>query len=206
MGRARSLSFDESSKCNSEKDQIKPFTEENRPELIVSGGGGAFLHGTHNFAKDVKFGRKQLDYTRVCSYPSEKTSYYLTLRNLYNFRARNWRCDSIFAVLYIGIASSLFPLCGIYADYMVFNPEHRPILFPAYVMMKIGSLMLRIIVSERLSFFFCCVILFGCFALQASDHKIRPPLRFFVALSRKYRNMLVLLTLDVNLSSLLLSP
>jgi hypothetical protein len=188
-GRSRSLSFDEPSKRKTEKNQVEPFMEENRPDLIVSGGGGAFLHGTHNFARDVKFGRDQVDYTRVCSYPSEKTSYYLALRNLYNFRARNWRCDSIFAILYIGIVSSLFPLCGIYADYMAFNPGHRPILFPVYVMTKIGSLMSRIIVSERVSFFFCFVVVLGCFALQGSDHKIKPPLRIFVVLSRKYQDV-----------------
>ena len=163
--------------------------EENKPELIVSGGGGAFLHGTHNYAKDIKFGRKQVDYTRVCAYPSEKTSYYLALRNLYNFRARNWRCDSIFAVLYIGIVSSLFPLCGIYAEYKTYNPEHRPILLPFYVLMKVGSLMLRIIVSERVSFFFCCLIIIGSFTLHGSDHKIRPAVRIFVSLSRKYRHL-----------------
>ena len=41
--RSRSFSFDETNKTKNSANKVEPFTEENRPELIVSGGGGAFL-------------------------------------------------------------------------------------------------------------------------------------------------------------------
>ena len=45
----RSMSFDGKSPKRKRVDQsdtlFEPFMEENRPNLIVSGGGGAFLHG-----------------------------------------------------------------------------------------------------------------------------------------------------------------
>ena len=75
--RSRSFSFDETKNIKAHKTvdkKLKPFTEENRPELIVSGGGGAFLHGTHNFSKKILYGNK-LRYDRVCAFPSERQSY-----------------------------------------------------------------------------------------------------------------------------------
>ena len=75
--RLRSYSFDDSKFFyeNVDSERPEPFVEENKPELIVSGGGGAFLHGTHYFSKNIHFGEKKLRYSRICSYPSEKVSY-----------------------------------------------------------------------------------------------------------------------------------
>ena len=79
--RSRSLSFDQAQKIRGENifydehKKLQPFTEKNRPELIVSGGGGAFLHGTHNLCNNIKFGEDRLHYKRVCAFPSEKVSY-----------------------------------------------------------------------------------------------------------------------------------
>ncbi|GMI09203.1 hypothetical protein TrRE_jg2669, partial [Triparma retinervis] len=95
--------------------------EENLPELIVSGGGGAFLHPTHTFAKDIKVnfgGSNNKPYTRTCAYPSETACYRLSWLNIWQFRWRNWRLDFLWGFLYLGISSSLLPLCGIYASYV----------------------------------------------------------------------------------------
>ncbi len=106
---SRSLSLDgiskiyEDSKYNLSPDKFEPFIEENKPDLIVSGGGGAFLHGTNAFERDIKVGPKRQSYTRVCAYPNEKISSYLGWLIMYHFRWRGWRCDLVFALLYLGI-------------------------------------------------------------------------------------------------------
>lgn len=107
--RSRSFSLDRISQRgrdpdkNIKSERVEPFTEDNRPELIVSGGGGAFLHGTNTFDRDIKVGPKQQSYTRVAAYPNEAVSTYLGWLNMYHFRWRGWRCDLIFALLYLGI-------------------------------------------------------------------------------------------------------
>lgn len=97
------------------------------------------MHGTNVFDRDIKVGPKRQEYTRVVAYPNEITSSYLGWLNMYQFRSRGWRCDLIFAVVYLGIGkgqwrfvtldlylfttlttgvniivSSFFPLCGVY--------------------------------------------------------------------------------------------
>merc|ERR1712151_373328 len=100
--------------------------DDSMPQLIVSGGGGAFLHGTYTFDKQIEVGDTQQEYVRVCSYPSEKLSLSLGWLNILHFRWRNWRADIVWAVGYFGIVSSLFPLCGIYDDYLRYNPSNTP--------------------------------------------------------------------------------
>lgn len=107
--RVRSYSLDRLSKKKSsgdlrrKRENFDPFIEENKPQLIVSGGGGAFLHGTNTFDRDIKVGPKGIEYTRVTAYPNEATSACLGWLNMYQFRWRGWRCDLIFAVTYLGI-------------------------------------------------------------------------------------------------------
>ena len=86
------------------------------PELIVSGGGGAFLHGTHTFSNRIKVANRD-HYERVCAYPSDSLSRRIAWLNIWQFRWRNWRLDAVWAVGYFCISSSLFPLCGIYGTY-----------------------------------------------------------------------------------------
>jgi hypothetical protein len=93
---------------------------ESLPEMIVSGGGGAFLHPTHTFAKSlsVNFGkRKNHPYVRTVAYPSDATSFRLSFLNIWQFRWRNWRMDILLGILYIGIVHSLLPMCGIYDSF-----------------------------------------------------------------------------------------
>mmetsp|Transcript_16000 Transcript_16000/g.29014 ORF Transcript_16000/g.29014 Transcript_16000/m.29014 type:complete len:902 (-) Transcript_16000:1417-4122(-) len=86
------------------------------PVLIVSGGGGAFLHPTHCFQDQIKVGKDEQGYSRVCAYPSAKVSRHLSWLNLWQFRWRNWRLDVLWAITHFGICSSLFPLCGVYGE------------------------------------------------------------------------------------------
>jgi hypothetical protein len=114
-----------------------------KPILIVSGGGGAvsflvlgfrimllqdtsptyealfqFLHPTHTFQDQIqiKVGKENHEYSRVCSYPSTKVSRHLSWLNLWQFRWRNWRLDILWAIIHFGICSSFLPLCGVYGE------------------------------------------------------------------------------------------
>ena len=58
-------------------------TAENQPVLIVSGGGGAFLHPTHCFQDEIQVGEERHNYSRVCAYPSSKVSRNLSWMNLW---------------------------------------------------------------------------------------------------------------------------
>ena len=63
----------------------------NFPQLIVSGGGGAFLHPTHTFANSIKVnfgGSLWKNYQRKVAYPSESACYRLSWLNIWQFR---WR-------------------------------------------------------------------------------------------------------------------
>ncbi|RQM28072.1 hypothetical protein B5M09_007715 [Aphanomyces astaci] len=62
--------------------------------LIVSGGGGAFLHPTHVPSGDNLVASHRL-YTRASCYPSEKVCRRYALLNILGFRRRNWRFDIV---------------------------------------------------------------------------------------------------------------
>ena len=86
------------------------------PTLIVSGGGGAFLHPTHCLgAEDLQnvAGTAGSNYTRKAEYPSVEVSKGLSWLNLTKFRARNWRFDVIGGLIYLALAHSLFSDCSI---------------------------------------------------------------------------------------------
>lgn len=86
------------------------------PTLVVSGGGGAFLHPTHCLGEEDlqnvagTGGRK---YTRSAEYPSSEISEGLSWLNLTKFRARNWRFDVIGGLIYLALAHSLFTDCSV---------------------------------------------------------------------------------------------
>eukprot|EP00547_Thalassionema_nitzschioides_P009961 CAMPEP_0194229198 /NCGR_PEP_ID=MMETSP0156-20130528/43766_1 /TAXON_ID=33649 /ORGANISM="Thalassionema nitzschioides, Strain L26-B" /LENGTH=920 /DNA_ID=CAMNT_0038961739 /DNA_START=678 /DNA_END=3440 /DNA_ORIENTATION=- len=198
--RSRSLSPDRTSRkdwnqdesCRSER--IEPFKEDNKPELIVSGGGGAFLHGTNGFAKDIKVGPKHLKYTRVAAYPNENVSTYLGWFIMYNFRWRGWRCDFLFASLYLGIVSSLIPLCGIYDDYEEFNPENEFWWLCVWLIKTVGTLCIRVFTSERFSLFCVLSFFFLTLALQSQEARVKPAQRFSLVFCHFFGHIFAALT------------
>ena len=84
------------------------------PTLVVSGGGGAFLHPTHCLGEEdlqKVAGTGGKDYIRKAEYPSVEVSKGLSYQNLTKFRARNWRFDVIGGLIYLALAHSLFTDC-----------------------------------------------------------------------------------------------
>lgn len=185
LRRSRSFSFDDMPTkrvCNDTitDRMVEPFEEESKPDLIVSGGGGAFLHGVHGYAKDITVGPKERKYSRVATYPSESVSRRLGWLNMWNFRWRNWRCDLVFAFLYLGIVSSLYPLCGILDEYEDFNPQHDHFFLVLWLLKKIWSLIMRIVSAEKWSLLSCSGFFIIALALQTPEHHVKPAKRFFV--------------------------
>jgi hypothetical protein len=84
--------------------------------LLVSGGGGAFLHPTHPFSLPLRTQAGQV-YAHARSYPSAKISKKITFGNLIKFRKKNWRFDVLGGVLYFLVIFSVLPLCGL-SDYL----------------------------------------------------------------------------------------
>ncbi|ETV93544.1 hypothetical protein, variant 8 [Aphanomyces invadans] len=80
--------------------------------LIVSGGGGAFLHPTHVPSGDNLVASQRL-YTRASCYPSEKVCRRYALLNILGFRRRNWRFDIVGGLGYFFLAFSKFPRCSV---------------------------------------------------------------------------------------------
>jgi hypothetical protein len=80
------------------------------PILCVSGGGGAFLHGTNIEPSNMSV--HNVPYKRVCAYPPETVSKILAGENVLHFRGRNSAFDVIGGIFYFLLCYSLFPLCG----------------------------------------------------------------------------------------------
>ena len=140
----------------------------------------AFLHPTHIFSRLIKVGAEQLNYMRVCAFPSETISYHLSWLNIWQFRWRNWRIDILWAVIYISLASSLFPLCGIYADFISINPTHDPMQLTLSQLLfwaakKTYLLFLEIFLSGRVSAIVAICVTAATYL--TTDTKISPGLR-----------------------------
>ena len=106
--------------------------------------------------------------------------------NLWHFRSRNYRADWLMALIYFGLVSSLFPLCGLYADYEAFNPEHKVYQLILWILKKIATLMWRILTSENVSLLWIFVVVIGAVGIQAADKKIHPVLRVICGLLREF--------------------
>jgi len=164
----------------------------NDPELIVSGGGGAFLHGTHTFRKYVNVGESQQKYKRVCCYPDEKTSTRLGWINMLHFRFRNWRLDIIWAIAAFGISSSLFPLCGIYKNYLEHAHDQGPFTLLFWLVRTLWALFCQIFRTGRVSLFFTLAVSWALFAL--TDTKPKPKVRLLLGLGHAAAHVIVSLS------------
>lgn len=79
-------------------------TAQGGPELVTSGGGGAFLHPTH---LDVEVP----GYQRVAVYPAPAISRALALRNPLQFRRRNWAFEILLGTVMVLMVMPALPLC-----------------------------------------------------------------------------------------------
>uniref|UniRef100_K3WH55 Uncharacterized protein n=1 Tax=Globisporangium ultimum (strain ATCC 200006 / CBS 805.95 / DAOM BR144) TaxID=431595 RepID=K3WH55_GLOUD len=105
---------------------ILPRVEENptstnvRPRvaehLIVSGGGGAFLHPTH--APNCKTLKANgAIYEQKKCYPPVHVSRRYALLNVFGFRRINWRFDIVGGLAYFAMVLSMFPRCSVSSIY-----------------------------------------------------------------------------------------
>jgi len=79
------------------------------PVLVVSGGGGAFMHPTHSFQSgDIQYDDQA--YRRVVAYPSPQVSRAFGIRNILKFRQVNWQFDVLGGSLYFLFVHSVLPL------------------------------------------------------------------------------------------------
>ena len=86
------------------------------PVLIISGGGGAFLHPTHclgNTMLENVAGTDNTNYQRAAAYPSSATSASMSIQNIFKFRKRNWKFDLIGGFIYLLLAHPLFAGCSL---------------------------------------------------------------------------------------------
>ena len=91
---------------------------------------------------------------------------------MWHFRWRNWTFDLVWAVSYLGNVASFFPLCGIFADYESFNPTYDPLLLPFWLLKKVGSLFVRLLLSERVSLLSAFGLMLTSIITQMADGKI----------------------------------
>ncbi|KAG5479963.1 hypothetical protein LSCM1_06382 [Leishmania martiniquensis] len=75
------------------------------PTLVVSGGGGAFLHG----ARDDVIISQGTKYARACAFPERNTFMNMASR-LWGFRVINWKFDLIVGFLCFVLLLSVLPL------------------------------------------------------------------------------------------------
>ena len=109
--------------------------------LIVSGGGGAFLHPTHPFSAPLR-GYNGRVYPHARSYPSAEVSRKITFGNLIKFRKKNWRFDVLGGVMYFVLIISVLPLCGL-SDYLHAPPLSFIPTFSASVLTSATSTALK---------------------------------------------------------------
>lgn len=76
-----------------------------RPELIVSGGGGAFMHPTHLNVPIAGYECK-------CLYPPPGTSLAYAFRNPLQFRRRNWAFEVLLGSITMCMVLPALPMCG----------------------------------------------------------------------------------------------
>ncbi|CAI5703424.1 unnamed protein product [Peronospora effusa] len=83
--------------------------------LIISGGGGAFLHPTHIASPSLVSNGGT--YEHKMSYPPAHVSRRYAVLNVFGFRRLNWRFDAIGGVGYFVLVFSMFPRCSVGSIY-----------------------------------------------------------------------------------------
>ena len=160
-------SIDRCSISSTDDDELFDGTQYSTPTLIVSGGGGAFLHPTHIIGDEILYnvaGTDGQNYSRDVAYPTSKTSQMLSWLNLTKFRRRNWRFDVIGGTVYVLLAHSLFTDCSVVsttlagADDISNNIFEMVSTFCYHTYVAVGV----IISGSQLSLFMVFILWFFC--------------------------------------------
>jgi len=109
--------------------------------------------------------------------------------NVLHFRFRNWRLDIIWALTSFGIASSLFPICGLYEDYLERAYDQGPIALFSWLVSTIASLFGEIFSSGRASLFFTLGVTLALYAL--TDTKPKPLVHLLISLGHAAAHIIV---------------
>lgn len=88
----------------------------------------------------------------MCQLPSHH------MLRLNTFSRRNWRLDIFWFVIYFGMCSSFFPLCGVYDDYLKSNPSHNLSGLLSWALSRVLILLGNVIISGRVSLVFTLVV------------------------------------------------
>lgn len=160
--------------------------------LVVSGGGGAFLHPTHSFPRQVQeqsaaaaatdddaATTTTTTYQLKSSFPDFATSNLLGFDNFGNgFRTQNWRFDVVGSCLYFSVVASLFPRCGIASRMNLASPTttHSDVFFAYW--QELGSMLVDMVSTGNLS----PICLFGALAVCVSFAESQRGLKFQVGL------------------------
>ena len=62
------------------------------------------------------------------------------------------------AITHFGLCASLFPLCGVYEDFIEFSPSHQVGSLLAFVVTRVLKLFGRIFLTGRVSLFFALAV------------------------------------------------
>ncbi|KAG3116671.1 hypothetical protein PI124_g5888 [Phytophthora idaei] len=110
------LSNEERTPRDAELQADPPADHERSAEhLIISGGGGAFLHPTH--IPSSKLASNGGTYEQKLCYPPAHISRRYAVLNVFGFRRLNWRFDAIGGVGYFALVISMFPRCSVGSIY-----------------------------------------------------------------------------------------
>lgn len=117
------------------------------PHVIVSGGGGAFLHPTHPFPE--RFKETGAYYNLQSAYPTFSESRMIGMKNLgQGFRMQNWKFDIVGSTAYFLMICSFFPRCNL--DHIIKAPRFYPEglhAFGSEILLVFGELFSDAVVS-----------------------------------------------------------
>ncbi|KAE9352039.1 hypothetical protein PF008_g5634, partial [Phytophthora fragariae] len=92
-----------------------PERERSAEHLIISGGGGAFLHPTHIPSSNLTSNGGTYEHKQC--YPPAHISRRYAVLNVFGFRRINWRFDAIGGIGYFAMVFSMFPRCSVGSIY-----------------------------------------------------------------------------------------
>uniref|UniRef100_A0AAV1T0I2 Calcineurin-like phosphoesterase domain-containing protein n=1 Tax=Peronospora matthiolae TaxID=2874970 RepID=A0AAV1T0I2_9STRA len=118
--------------------------------LIISGGGGAFLHPTHVPSPSLNYIGGTYEH-KTCYPPAHVSRRYAVL-NVFGFRRLNWRFDAIGGVGYFALVFSMFPRCSVGSIYAAATRWEAVAQF----FQELVSLLVDMVMTSNVSLL-CCI-------------------------------------------------